>query len=90
MNKNQKIVLIIGIIVLVIQLWGFTPYFILVEGRIYNFTYGNYFNPPTIQFGYVDDTSEVFLKLDVARFFFNWVLTAGFTFIMFLVLKDKK
>jgi len=88
MNKNQKIVLIIGIIVLVIQLWGFTPHFFEREGLIYSFKYGNYFSPPTMSYGY--DKTEAILKLDTPRVFFNWVLTAGFTFIMFLVLKDKK
>lgn len=78
MNKSQKIVLIIGAIAILIQLFFFTPYFMETRGLIIMREYGNYFNSPEL------------LALDTGRLLINWVLTGSLTFVLFLVFKDKK
>jgi len=45
MNTNQKIVLIIGAIAILVQLFFFTPYSVETRGMIVHFEYGCYFKP---------------------------------------------
>lgn len=82
MNTNQKIVLIIGAIAILVQLFFFTPYSVETRGMIVHFEYGCYFKPA--QWGSMP------MKLDDIRLIISLILTIGLFFGLFLFLKDKK